>query len=118
MSLRAIRGLVEREFPALVTDTEIIDNKIRVFLVDGSYIDFWWSTQIPGRYSYHWERRHIDGTVYRHDNMPHARWTHIKTFPKHFHNGSDDKANESRINDDPVAAVKEFLEFVNGKLGK
>lgn len=38
---------------------------------DEFYIDFWWSSQIPGRDAYHWGWSHIDGTIYRHDNMLH-----------------------------------------------
>jgi hypothetical protein len=37
-------------------------------LVDGSYLDVWFSRKFPGRYAYHWERRHVDGSIYRHDN--------------------------------------------------
>jgi hypothetical protein len=37
-----------------------------------------------------WERRHIDGTIYRHDNMPHAQWQGVSSFPKHFHVGDQE----------------------------
>ena len=43
--------------------------KIRVVFVDSSFLDIYWSPS--GRYSLHYERRHINGTVYRHDNAPH-----------------------------------------------
>jgi len=59
--------------------------KVRVVFVDGSFLDVYWSSS--GRYSLHYERRHIDGTVYRHDNAPHEKHRYIKTFPKHFHRG-------------------------------
>ncbi len=45
--------------------------KVRVVFVDGSFLDVYWSSS--GRYSLHYERRHIDGTVYRHDNAPHEK---------------------------------------------
>jgi hypothetical protein len=69
--LERLRRIAETEFLALVRATTILRDKLRVVLVDDSYIDFWWSSQIPGRYAHHWERRHVDGTIYRHDNMPH-----------------------------------------------
>ena len=46
----------EVEFLEIVQSTAIIENKLRVTLVDGSYIDFWWSEEISGRFAYHWER--------------------------------------------------------------
>ncbi|MGH8055623.1 MAG: toxin-antitoxin system TumE family protein, partial [Candidatus Entotheonellia bacterium] len=33
-------------------------------------------------YSFHWERRAIDGRIYRHDNAPHKRWQSVATFPR------------------------------------
>ncbi len=79
--LERLRRIAETEFLTLVRSTTILRDKLRVVLVDGSYvdgsyIDFWWSTQIPGRYAHHWERRHVDGTIYRtrmgHHHQPFA----------------------------------------------
>lgn len=73
--------LAEAEFFEIVQSTAIVENKLRVALIDGSYIDFWWSEEISGRLAYHWERTLIDGTVYRHDNIPHVRWHTVASFP-------------------------------------
>ena len=43
--------------------------KMRVIFVDGDFLDIYWSP--TGRYSLHYERRHIDGTIYRLNNAPH-----------------------------------------------
>jgi hypothetical protein len=51
--LERLRWIAEAEFLALVRSTTVVRDKLRVVLNDGSYIDFWWSTQIPGRYAYH-----------------------------------------------------------------
>ena len=83
--LEGLSRMAETEFFEIVLSTVIIEDKLRVVLIDGSYIDFWWSSQIPGRYAYHWEWSHIDGTIYRHDNIPHLRWRMVSSFPKHFH---------------------------------
>jgi hypothetical protein len=48
----------------------------------------------------------------RHDNIPHAKWKFVKTFPKHFHNGSEENVIESNISDNPEKAIREFLKFV------
>lgn len=114
--LEKLRGIAETEFLLLVRSTTIIRDKLRVVLIDGSYIDFWWSTQIPGRYAYHWERRHVDGTIYRHDNMPHPQWQVVASFPKHFHTEEQQKVTESTMADDPEAAVRQFLTFAAGKI--
>ncbi len=71
--LESLGRLAEVEFLEIVQSTAIIENKLRVTLIDGSYIDFWWSEELSGRFAYHWERIRIDGTVYRHDNIPHLR---------------------------------------------
>jgi hypothetical protein len=53
--------------------------KLRLDIVDGSVVDIFYS--VHGKYSYHWERSMVDGSVYRHDNAPHKKWKAIKTFP-------------------------------------
>ena len=84
--------------------------KVRVLFTDGSFLDIYWSPS--GRYSLHYERRHIDGTLYRHDNAPHEKHRHIKTFPRHYHEGSEDNVRESHLPSDPVEAVREFLKTI------
>ena len=73
--------------------------KLRIEIIDGSIVDIFYS--VTGKYSYHWERSLIDGSIYRHDNAPHQRWQSIKTFPKHVHHGSEDAGEESYLSDDP-----------------
>lgn len=90
--------------------------KLRIHLTDGSFIDIWFSRTIPGRYAYHWERRHVDGTIYRQDNRPHEGLRHLQTYPKHVHNGSDENIEPSRMSDNPEEAAREFLEFARKKL--
>lgn len=56
------------------------------------------------------------GDLYRHDNAPHGKWRAVSTFPKHFHDGSEDRVEESQISDNPEQAPREFLSFVRSKL--
>jgi len=109
--LRQLRLIAESEFADVVQTTEIIRDKLRVLLNDGSYIDFWWSSQIQGRFAHHWERSHIDGTIYRHDNMPHRQWQYVVTFPQHFHDGSPSEVTESYLPTEPEEALRQFLDF-------
>lgn len=91
---------------------------MRVFLVDTSFLDIWYSPRTVKKYSYHWERQHVDNTIYRHDNAPHIRWKNIPTYPKHFHLETEYNVIESYISDIPEEAVMMFMSFVRAKLIK
>ena len=109
---RKLKDIAEVEFSDIVEDAIITDiNELRIILADGSFIDVWFSLKLKGRYSYHWERKFIDGSIFRHDNAPHIKWKNISTFPKHFHNGSEEIVIISYISDNPESALKEFLGF-------
>ena len=114
-----LKEIAEIEFGDIVEDVLIIDiNELRIVLIDGSFIDIWFSLNLKGRYSYHWERKFIDSSIFRHDNPPHLRWKDIPTFPKHFHNGSEDIVVSSNIADNPELALKESLTFVSEYIKK
>lgn len=91
-------------------------NEMRIFLKDGSFVDVWFSLKLVGRYSYHWERQALDGTVYRHDNAPHRHWRSVSTFPAHFHDGSEDRVAESHLSPLPEDALRQFLTFVRDRI--
>ena len=107
-----LREIAEVEFSDIVAETLTLDvNELRIILTDSSFVDVWFSLKLQGRYSYHWERKAIDGKIFRHDNAPHKRWEFIATFPRHFHNGSETCVEESRISELPDNALREFLSF-------
>ena len=54
--------------------------------------------------------------MYRHDNFPDTNWKEVSTYPKHFHNGSQDAVNESHIEDDPFTALRQFMDFARTHL--
>ena len=118
---RALQQIVQREFADIVIDAQVLTlptgdaHKLRLDILDGSLLDVFISTS--GRYSYHWERRLTPaGDLYRHDNAPHKEWRNVTTFPRHFHNGSEDLVVASHISDNPHQAIREFLTFVRRKL--
>ncbi|NPV74414.1 MAG: hypothetical protein HPY89_11735 [Pelotomaculum sp.] len=111
-TLKRLQAIIEIEYQEIVVSSDIIQNKLRIYLVDNSFIDIGFSLKIPGRFSYHWERRHLDGTLYRHDNFPDPQWKEIITFPKHFHNGSQNKVEESYISEDPETGIRQFMAFI------
>jgi len=114
IDLTRIRRIIDIEYHDILASsgTDIYHDKIRAYILDGSVVDIWFSKKIPGRFSYHWERRHIDGKLYRHDNFPDPHWKKVSTFPKHFHNGSQSQVQESSIDDDPASGVRQFMFFV------
>jgi len=58
------------EFADIVAGTFVPGpNELRIHLWDGSFIDVWFSLKLANRYSLHWERQAIDGTIYRHETM-------------------------------------------------
>ena len=116
IDLSLIKRIVDIEYADIVKDSEIQLDKLRVYLKDGSLVDVWFSRKIEGRFSYLWERRHLDGKIFRHDNFPDPRFKYVASFPKHFHNGFQDKAEESQLSEDPIKGIKEFMDFVKKKM--
>ena len=111
IDLAELESIARAEFADIVTDVYRIDAKLRILLVDESYIDFWWSEVQEGRFAHHWNRQNVDSTIYRRDNSPHKKWGHIKTFPQHYHRGKEDMVTESSLPAEPQEAVQAFLRF-------
>jgi len=104
------------KFGDIVVEAEIISlpsgvpAKLRLNLADDSFVDVWLS---GSRYSYHWQR---GGSIFRHDNAPHPRWKHVRTFPKHFHRMREESVEESHLSDSPEDALTEFLSFIRREM--
>ena len=114
--MRHLADIALTEFADIVLSATVENAKLRLHFTDDSYADIWFSKRRPGVYAYHWERRHVDGTIFRHDNIPHQRWRHIATFPRHFHNGTEERVAESNLPDEPEQALCVFLTFCREKL--
>jgi len=118
----AILDLVLSEFSDIASDAQLrftpsgTIERLRIYLKDESFIDVWLSPS--GKYSYHWEQRHIRKLIYRHDNAPHSKWKKVKTFPKHFHDGTEENVKESLIPNAPLDATRYFLNFARDFLKK
>ena len=85
MSYRDLAAIAEAEFSDVILQVDHRAEKLRLHLTDGSYVDIWYSVRLQGRFAYHWERRMINGSVYRYDNRPHGYLTGMKSYPKHVH---------------------------------
>lgn len=98
-------------FADIVEGTKIIEGNLRLLLRDQSFIDIWLSAKKKGIYAYHWERRDVDRTIYRHNNLPDREARKLKTYPRHFHNRTEKNIVESNLSDKPEEALRTVLEF-------
>ncbi len=111
MTEQEITRLCEEAFPNLVERVYVQDprrNRLRVDLVDGSFIDI---HQNPGgRYSVHWQQH---GKTYRFNNAPH--WDEVETAPHHFHD-ADHSVHPSPITGITAQDVTTVLQFVSQQI--
>ncbi len=87
-------------------------NKLRVYLIDGSFLDVWLSNE--NDYSYHWEQRAQRGLIHRWDNA--SDHPEIESFPDNFHNGSENNVLSSKLDSDSIHAFRQVLGFIENKL--
>jgi len=111
-SLGVLRRMAEVEFAAIVVQTDILGAKLRVLLTDTSYVDVWVSRKLSGRFGFHWERKHLDGRMYRYDNFPDTDWSGVSTFPRHFHNGDQHTVVAAPFAPAIEQGFREFMAFV------
>jgi hypothetical protein len=115
-ALETLARIAEVEFSQIVVDSAVIGEKLRLFLSDSSLIDVWVSRVLEGRFGFHWERRHLDGTFYRYDNFPDTAWKGVETYPRHFHNGTQERVEAAPFPADVTEGFREFLRFVEEKI--
>ena len=106
--------IAELECAAFVIGVQAIEPKRRLFLSDGSFVDVWTSTKLPGRFGFHWQR--LDGKIYRYDNYPDPTWHAVATFPHHFHDGTETTVVASPFPLEPLDGFRAFLAFVASHL--
>lgn len=87
--------------------------KLRLLIRDGSYLDVRVNPN-GQRYSYHWERRAQTGQIHRYDNAPDH--PEVQTYPKHYHDETEDNVKDSDIPDDTPSALRFLLNFVRDRL--
>ena len=107
-----LKSIALQEFPDIVVSASVMKGplnttkSLRIFFIDNSFLEVCISEK---KYSYHWQ---LADKIYRHDNAPHKKHEKVKTFPKHFHQGSEENVKESSIADNPEIAISYFLKFV------
>ena len=112
MGLETLARIAEIEFSRVVIDSQIFGEKLRLFLIDSSYIDVWLSRITTSRFGFHWERRYLDGKFYRYDNFPDTAWQNVETYPRHFHNGTQDSVEAAPFSEDIEEGFRDFMNFI------
>lgn len=115
-SIDDLKRIAEIEFSDIVKETLLVDHKLRIFLVNNGFIDVNLSQRLPDKFGFHWEIMDIAGTIFRYDNFPDKNWSHISTYPCHFHNGSQNNVEASPFPMAVIEGLRAFLEFVKCKL--
>ncbi|HAX97896.1 MAG TPA: hypothetical protein DCY12_03120 [Candidatus Atribacteria bacterium] len=111
-----LRRVAEVEFADIVKSSFYIGYKLRIVLINDSFVDVNLSRKLPEKFGFHWECLVETGTFYRYDNFPDKNWQSLGTFPHHFHNGSQDYVEVSPFPLSPVEGFRAFMEFVKNKL--
>ena len=115
-NLETIEEIVQDSFLDIVADIfRPSEEKLRIVLKDKSFIDARISQTAHNRFDFHWERRHLDKTIFRYDNFPDTRFKHLKSFPDHLHFQKEDTVVESKFRKSLPFAFIDFMKFVKEK---
>ncbi len=111
--------IATKEIGKFIVDIRIISSreskgsvKLRCYLKDSSFIDIYVSQS--GKFSFHLERRMVDGIFYRVDNAPDH--PEIETFPYHLHSGNEENIQKFKKGKDIYEDFRNFLRLVKKRL--
>ncbi len=105
IALTRFSGLVSDAF--MVRGPLYFPRCLRIIFNDHSFMEVRLSEQ---KYSFHYDRRHLDGRLFRLDNAPHYR--EIKTYPEHFHKGNEENVEEDTFGKTFQEKFVAFMEFI------
>ena len=116
--IEKIKRIAEIEFADIVKSAYMVDFKLRIVLINNSFIDIHLSKKLRNKFGFHWECMDANSTIYRYDNFPDKKWQSIATFPYHFHNGSQDAVEASPFPSTIFDGFRTFMELVKSKIKK
>jgi len=97
--------IVYDEFSDIIIDVELHADRIRLILLDNSWIDIRYP--VENKFSFHWQRGE---KIYRIDTAPHHR--NIRTFPRHIHFGSENNVIEDSVTEGSKPPEENFRKFL------
>lgn len=108
-----LKKIADLEYHTIVKATYVINYKLRIVLIDDSYIDVNVSAKVADKFGFHWETRNAKDEIYRYDNFPDINWKEVDSFPYHFHNGSQNNVISSPFPEEIIPAFNSFMNFVS-----
>jgi len=111
-----LKRIAKVEFAGIVKSIQTMGFKIRIILIDNSFIDVTMSRTMPDKFGFHWECMDQDGSIYRYDNFHDQNWKLVETFPYHFHNGTKECVERSPFPLNTFDGFREFMVFVKKNL--
>jgi hypothetical protein len=110
------KRIAEVEFADIVKSTHRIDYKLRIVLINNSFVDVYLSQRLPDKFGFHWECIDGAGTFYRYDNFPDKKWQSVSTYPYHLHAGTQNSVEASPFPAKPLEGFRAFMEFIRRRL--
>ncbi len=110
-NLEAIKLIAETEYSSIVEYSFFLDYKLRIILVDKSFVDINVSTKLKDKFGFHWETKNKLNEIYRYDNFPDPKWSNLESFPFHFHFKIQDNVIASPFSRELFPGFRGFMNF-------
>lgn len=110
---RQLKQLALTHFFDIVEDAYVLPGPLhfprclRILFLDGPYMEIRISEE---KYSFHYDRRMVDGRFFRLDNAPHHK--EVKTHPHHFHNATEETVEENKFGYNREERFIHFMDFI------
>ncbi len=115
-NLEAIKLIAEAEYSSIVEYSFILDYKLRIILIDNSFIDVNVSNKLKNKFGFHWETKNNLNEIYRFDNFPDPQWANLETFPFHFHFKTQNNVIVPPFSRELISGFRGFMDFVKNQL--
>lgn len=112
----ALKRIAEVEFFSIVKNAFVINYKLRIILIDSSFIDVNISQKLVEKFGFHWETMNKLGSIYRYDNFPDKQWEFVSTYPYHFHRGAQENVEATPFPTDVLDGFRAFMDFVRNTI--
>ena len=113
-----LQRIAEIQFSDIVSDTYLLEHKLRITLIDSSFIDAHVSQKLPDKFCFHWETKDAKGTIYRFDNFPDRNWNYLSSYPYHFHKEDQNTVEVPPFPFEVLHGFISFMEFVRNEIEK
>jgi len=109
-TLADLQRTAEIQFADIVLTTFLTEHKLRIMVQGMGFVDVYLSQRLSDRFSFHWETQDRAGTIYRYDNFPDTNWSHLPSYPYHFHRETQ---NTVEVPPFPPTVVEGFISFMD-----